>query len=315
MAQPRGLYTQWWWLAAAVFVAVAAAVVSWAAVMQGTPRRVQLLQRQGGVHALPPSEHVQIGDHVLTLQTLRDRKPTIQLVHNFISDAEIEELLALGDNRFAASTTLDNDTGENVEHPDRTSNTCFLGRSETETVQRIQDRAATLVRLPSANIEPLQLTRYRTNQEYKPHFDYFAPGTQAFKSDTFHGYLDENGEEIPNQRMYTLFVYLTEPDPEYRKCAGGTVFPECNYEVMPTKGMAALFHNFDDLGEVDPTALHGGVVNRCKAEDYTKVGMNIWIRRLPWPGNDESVTPATYVTTTPECQSCKTVHPKVRCQK
>jgi hypothetical protein len=303
------MQNQWWWLAAAVAVAVAAAVAAWGVAMW-SPRNVQLLRRTTTL----PAVHVRDGDHVMTLQTIRDRKPLIQLVHHFVSDEEIAELLALGESRFEDSTTLDRESGKNEKHPDRTSNTCFLGRSETDTVRRIQDRAATLARLPSANIEPLQLTRYRTNQEYKPHFDYFEPGTQAFRSDTDHGYLDSQGNPVPNQRVITLFVYLTEPAPAQRSCAGGTVFPECNYEVMPTKGAAALFHNFDDVGEVDPTALHGGVVNRCRAEDYVKVGMNIWIRKLPWPGNDNSVEPKTYIQESPPCESCKSVHSAIRCQ-
>ena len=270
---------------------------------------MQLLGSAGPAH----STQVRIGDQVLELETLRERKPYIQLVHNFLSDREIEQLIRLGEDRFEGSTTLDRETGTHIKHPDRSSSTCFLDKEQHPVIAAIQDRAAALVHLPPSSCEPLQLTRYKSNQEYKPHFDYFEPGTNAFK-DTDQGYLDHGGKPVPNQRVVTLFVYLTEPPQRGKTCAGGTVFPECGYEVVPTKGLAVLFHNVDEIGIEDPTALHGGVINRCDSELYTKIGLNIWFRRLPWPDHSE-IEPARYLSHTPACAPCKSVHPLVRCQR
>lgn len=298
---------QWWAILAAILVAIAAAAVAWMACSSYRQQPVQLLAAAGGTA-------VAVEGHVLTLETVRERRPFLQIVHNFMSDEEINHVIHLSQKKhFQQSTTLDNTTGKDVPHPDRSSFTVFLDHAEDEIIQRIERRSATLARLPVDNVEPMQLTRYTKNQQYKPHYDYFEPGTAAFESDCRHGYLDKHGVEVANQRVMTIFVYLTEPSPQDKECAGGTVFPKCNYEVMPRKGSAALFHNYDDVGNVDPTALHGGVENRC--DNFTKIGMNIWIRKLPWPGNNQKVKPKTYISEEPACIPCSSVNPGVRCLK
>lgn len=301
---------QQWAVWAAVLVAVAAAALAWlaVAVTYRRQRSLQLVDR-GGAAA---HQAVQIGERVMVLETVRERRPYIQIVRDFVSDAEIAALVALGDSKFQESTTLDRSTGQHTTHPDRTSSTCYLP-GEDPIVRAVQARAAALLHVPASHSEPLQLTRYRKDQEYKPHFDYFEPGTEAHR-DTDHGYLDSAGEPVPNQRVTTLFVYLTEPPPEGRACAGGTVFPECGYEVVPTKGAAVLFHNVDEIGREDPTALHGGVVNRCDDDTYTKIGLNIWFRRMPWTSMPGLSAPK-HLQTVQACAPCDSVHPLVRCRR
>lgn len=236
-------------------------------------------------------------DAIMTIIPINDRRPMVQLIDRFLTDEEIDHLVHLGSDRFYASTVVSDDINKEILlSEDRTSYTCHLKRSEDEIVQKIEKRTSALTRMPCVNIEPFQLTRYQSGQQYKPHFDWFDPGSVSYKTETYHGYLDENDNEVSNQRMITMFIYLTEPTPKDMECAGGTVFPNCkNIEVIPKKGMAVLFHNHDDIGHEDHQALHGGLLNRCQTANYTKLGMNIWIRKLPYRGD---VNPRTYITDT-----------------
>lgn len=232
----------------------------------------------------------------LKLTTLSERAPFVQLIDNFISPEECQHLVALGTGRFARSTTVDRQTGGNVRHPTRTSSTCALRHSEDDVVARIERRAAVVARLPVANVEPLQLTRYGANQQYGTHYDWFDPDAPGFAATTDHGYRDAQGAPVPNQRAVTLFVYLTEPSETHIECAGGTAFPSCSFEVVPKAGSAVLFHNYDELGNEDRKADHGGLPNRCADGSYVKMGLNIWIRRFPWPHGGPSPEAATYLT-------------------
>ena len=204
--------------------------------------------------------------------------------------------------------------GEGADN-ERTSSTCHLEQENDSIIRAIKARAATLLRMPVACVEPLQAVKYGARQEYKPHFDYFPRDSDYFEHTTHHGYVDEDGNEQPNQRLYTLFVYLNEPDEEHLACAGGTIFPECNYEIIPKKGMAVLFHNTDQQGREDPMALHGGAPNQCASRAYTKYGLNIWVRAFPMPGAvaHENTEARDYLASVPTCAPCASVHAQVRC--
>jgi prolyl 4-hydroxylase len=278
---------------ALVFVGLFAGVAA-ALLVTLLRRRPRAAGCAAAAHA--PGLGMRLGEHTLTVVPISARRPLLQLVENFLTPAECAELLAqAGEGAFTPSTTLEG------LHSSRTSSTKYLDRAQTPLVARIEERAAALARLPSTHIEPMQLTRYRgprksePGQRYDPHFDWFEPGSATFAKGTDHGYRDAAGAPVPNQRALTIFVYLTEPDPEELACSGGTVFPELGgLEVVPRAGSAALFSNLDELGRGDSSALHGGLPNRCPR--YVKTGLNIWFRRFPWPWNLPAGTdPATYL--------------------
>ena len=265
-------------------------------------RGVGLLERVG----------VGVGSARVQLETLRERKPYIQLVHDFLSPKEISHVVRLAEAQTFASSTIASKGGDAVDG-DRTSSTCHLATAHDNIIQAIEKRAATLLRTPAACVEPLQVVKYGAQQQYKPHFDYFPEKSDYFVANTHHGYVDEDGREHPNQRLYTLFVYLNQPDAAHTACAGGTVFPECNYEIIPKKGMAVLFHNLDERGREDTMALHGGARNRCSSRGFTKYGLNIWVRAFPYPSSAGAPPAAGYLASVPACQPCDKVHPQVRC--
>ena len=298
--------------AAAVAVALAAALVLALAVAAAAG--CGAARRGGNVGLLETAEAVAVGPARMRLETLRDRRPYIQLVHNFLSPQEVQHVVRIAEKQGFHGSTVASPKGD-LEDADRTSSTCHLNSAQDQVVQAIENRAATLLRMPRGCVEPLQVVKYGAQQQYKPHFDYFPRDSEYFVSNTHHGYVDAAGRERPNQRLYTLFVYLNQPDAAHRACAGGTVFPECNLEIIPKTGMAVLFHNMDELGQEDPMALHGGAINRCASQSYTKYGLNIWVRAFPYPHSDGTTDPARYLGSVPACPPCRTVHPQVRCSK
>ncbi len=158
-----------------------------------------------------------------------------------LSDAECDDLIELAAARLARSETVESLTGGSQINDSRTSDGMFFEREENLLCSRIEQRIATLLAWPLENGEGLQVLRYRTNAEYKPHYDYFdplQPGTPAV--------LERGG-----QRVASLVMYLNTPPR-----GGATVFPEAHFSVLPIKGHAVFF-SYDRPHPMTRT-LHGG---------------------------------------------------------
>ena len=144
----------------------------------------------------------------------------------------------------------------------RTSHNSFLKRGQDAVVACIEGRASSLTGFPTVNIESLQVVWYRSGQEYRPHFDYFPPGSAGTERELSRG----------GQRMVTLFVYLnTVPE----RNGGATVFPVLNVTIPAVKNTAAFWYDMTPDGKEDARTLHGGAA----VSDFEKFGLNIWIRQ------------------------------------
>jgi prolyl 4-hydroxylase len=148
-----------------------------------------------------------------------------------------------------------------VEHQSRTSYSAFLGKSQDDVVQCIEERASKFSSIPPENIEPLQVVWYREGQKYEPHFDYFPPGTPGASQYTERG----------GQRLITFFVYLnTVPS----GAGGETAFPKLDLKVAPIENDAVFWYDVTSNNGEDPRTLHGG----SPLGAGEKWGLNIWIR-------------------------------------
>ena len=171
----------------------------------------------------------------------RQHSPELMVFSNLLSAAECDALIEAARPRLARSLTVDNQTGGEAVHADRSSQGMFFTRSEDAVVQRIEARIARLLNWPVQNGEGLQVLRYPPGAEYKPHYDYFdpaEPGTPAI--------LKRGG-----QRVATLIMYLLEPEE-----GGATVFPDIEFKVAPKRGNAVFF-SYAQAHPVSRT-LHGG---------------------------------------------------------
>lgn len=194
---------------------------------------------------------------------MRLASPAVAVCENVLSPAECSELLAYAHDRgLHPSTVVDELSGKNVPHPERSSAGVMLAGAETGLIDRLERRLAALTDWPIANGEGLQILRYRKGQEYRAHFDSFPDGTGGAVHTARGG-----------QRVNTVLVYLQSPE-----AGGGTAFPACGLTVCPQPGSAVIFRNVDDTGRRDPASLHAGL----PVVQGEKVVMTYWQRAGPY---------------------------------
>lgn len=101
-------------------------------------------------------------------------KPNVFVIDNFLTDNEINHLLAIANNsssKFQISYTQSNNTNEQIYSKERTSTFIFLQKYMDQISRRIERRAADIVSIPVENVEPLQLVRYTEGQQFTLHHD------------------------------------------------------------------------------------------------------------------------------------------------
>ena len=152
----------------------------------------------------------------------------------------------------------------------RTSDGMFFDREEDDVIAGIERKLSEWSLIPLGHGEGLQLLRYGSGQEYKPHFDYF-----------FH----EGGIDNGGNRLATVLMYVSTPE-----SGGETIFPnvpappgqtlaagfsQCAMEglaVRPRKGDAVLFWSLRTDGTLDKGSLHGS----CPVIAGTKYAATKW---------------------------------------
>jgi len=178
----------------------------------------------------------------------------LQIHDNLLTPEECTDLLRVGrEIGYLASHVLE--AGTSIEHHGRTSTSCAIPVGYNPAVETVEKRMADLFGVPVSYLEPLQLVRYTTNQEYRPHFDAF---------------------EVPSsmgQRVFTALAYLQCPDN-----GGATVFPRVQQQVEPQVGRVVTWRNVgkDNLRLLDSE--HGGL----PVFSGEKIALNIWVRDRPY---------------------------------
>lgn len=203
-----------------------------------------------GVHAEPPAPHFTPAfDGVNTLEfdgltvsvSARLRDPSVAVLSNVITPSECAELIAQARSKMARSTTIDDATGQALVHAARTSDGGYFERDETELVGRLDRRFAGLMGIPHDHGEGLQVLCYGVGGEYRPHHDFFAPGTAGARRHMARG----------GQRVATMVVYLSDVE-----AGGETEFPQFGLSAAPRQGSAAYFSYVQRDGGPDPRLLH-----------------------------------------------------------
>ena len=195
-------------------------------------------------------------------------KTDITLVHNILSPEECDHLIKLAEPNLARSGTFTSATDYR-----RTSSSYFLSSHQNDpVVKELIYRCSVVSNYPMSHVEIPQIVRYFPGEQFMNHIDNFPKDGDQYKW---------NG-----QRDYTFFIYLNEPDPEDPTQTGGeTSFDAQKFKIKPKQGTAALWTNVDivtgDDLEYDKIC-HSGLATA----NWTKYGMNVWIRHKPW-GNYE----------------------------
>jgi prolyl 4-hydroxylase len=215
----------------------------------------------------------------VTLETL-SLIPLVLSVSGFLSVEECDyiQVTAAPTMEYSAVTLKDVDAGRPASDF-RTSQSTFL-MGDDAILHDIDDRTASLARVPVNHQENVQVLRYGLNEKYDSHHDFFDP--QQYQNDANTLNLIKNGRR---NRFATVFWYLSNVEK-----GGETVFPrfnrrrELSYKdcsggllVKPEKGKVIIFYSMTPNGKVDPYSLHGA----CPVESGVKWAGNKWIWNEP----------------------------------
>ena len=244
----------------------------WPGVREGFERTIELA---------PSNDAGASGSRNITIETL-SLKPLVLSIKGFLSEEECDYIAKKAEPtlQYSGVSLKDADVGKAASNW-RTSQSTFLSALGDPILMQIDDRTASLTRVPRNHQEYVQVLRYGHTEKYDAHHDYFDP--ESYRSDPNTLKLIENGKK---NRFATVFWYLTDVED-----GGHTIFPragglrelsftDCSsgLKVKPQKGKVIIFYSLDASGARDPSSLHGA----CPVgEGNVKWAANKWIWNAP----------------------------------
>lgn len=211
------------------------------------------------------TSHIAEGNTLLAGQqtvriVARIAQPDVVVLQDVLTAAECDELIALSKPKLERSRIVDHQTGAEEVMDLRSSYGTYFLRGENAFVKRIEQRLATLIGMPVANGEGLQILHYGVGAEYQPHYDFFLPESSGSAIHVAKG----------GQRVITIIMYLNDVEE-----GGETIFPELDFAVAPRKGSAVYFSYCNSENKLDRMTLHGGSPVR-RGEKWIAT---LWVRQ------------------------------------
>jgi prolyl 4-hydroxylase len=168
--------------------------------------------------------------------------PRIRVIEGFASKSECDWAMARARGGLKRAMVLDQQSGRELAHPDRTNRSVTLNLIELDVVlQILRARIGAATNLPVPVFEPAQIMHYSVGEEFRPHFDFDS-------EQGYGGQLQRYG-----QRIATFLLYLNG-DFE----GGETEFPKIDVRYRGGQGDAIFFANVDRSNAPDPLTLHAG---------------------------------------------------------
>ena len=130
-------------------------------------------------------------------------------------------------------------------------------------VRRMQRKIDDFLGMDPRHGETLQGQRYMPGQQFKPHSDWFPPGTPYWEQEKDRG----------GQRVYTAMAYLNLVEE-----GGETDFPHLGLSFEPRLGTLLLWNNTTPDGVVNPWTIHAGT----PVVKGTKYVVTKWYRARRW---------------------------------
>ena len=204
-----------------------------------------------------------MGDASVRLLMQR-RDPHLALFEGFVSPEECDAIIEAVRERLTP-IPVGGPAGElQIVSSLRSSRGARLRVHESELARRLIGRAAELLAWPATHFENVAVQQYRKGEEFRPHVDYFAPGSEGLR--------------WGGQRVATMLVYLNRP------LGGGcTEFRNAGLRVLPVQGRAVFF-TYPDRSFPNAT-LHAG----CPVTAGEKWIATLWMRQGP---HQPALTPA-----------------------
>jgi prolyl 4-hydroxylase len=158
---------------------------------------------------------------------------------DFMSPNECRRVAALAAHNLRPSP-LSYDIGDESF---RTSLTCLLAHLRSPVALSTDAKICKAMGIRAGFGEAIQAQRYDVGQQFKPHWDYFGPGSSDYQR--FAG--------VRGNRTWTFMVYLNDGME-----GGETRFTEIGHAVKPKAGMALLWNNLHPDGTPNPATKHCG---------------------------------------------------------
>ncbi|MDE1886601.1 MAG: SEL1-like repeat protein [Gammaproteobacteria bacterium] len=185
-----------------------------------------------------------VGPHRTQASQAINAAPRIFTVDQFVSAGECAHLMAQAQARFAPAreATRERLSGEQTAFSGDTA--VFYIPDCDAVVRNIERRIAAAFNLPATRVEPLSVLRYRLQDSYAPHTDYFDAA--RLENNRRHG--DNSG-----QRIASFLVYLRAPEQ-----GGETHYLKLNRKIAGRARMALCHFNLTSAGTPDEMTLHTG---------------------------------------------------------
>jgi prolyl 4-hydroxylase len=177
------------------------------------------------------------------VKRVSDHRVEAYSIDDFLTERECAELVEQIRSRQQPSATVLEDRTPEV----RTNKSCFFKRDDQQCPlsNEVTLRVSKLLGINPSYAEPIQGHIYTPNQEYKPHGDYFSPGT-----DEFDKYAND---ELGGQRTWSVLLYLNDVEE-----GGATEFSSIGLSIKPKRGKAVFWNNLHPSGAPNGSTLHHG---------------------------------------------------------
>jgi prolyl 4-hydroxylase len=167
-------------------------------------------------------------------------KVDLYTLEDFLSRQECERIVALIGHHLQPSI-LSYVPDDKSFRTSQTAELCHLRGSPVAL--SLDEKICRTLGIRTEYSEGIQAQRYDAGQQFKPHWDYYEPGTNLF----------ERYAGVRGNRTWTFMVYLNEG-----MVGGDTRFTELGLSFKPRLGMALIWNNLKPDGSPNPATMHCG---------------------------------------------------------
>jgi len=190
---------------------------------------------EGGAFCTPPL----LQRKPKTLRKIDSDKLDLYTLDDFLSPKECERIIALiGHHLHPSALSYVPD-----DKSFRTSQTAELCHLRSPVALNLDATICRTLGIRTEYSEGIQAQRYDAGQQFKPHWDYYPPGSNLY----------ERYAGVRGNRTWTFMVYLNEG-----MVGGGTRFTELDLTFQPKTGMALFWNNLKPDGSPNPATMHCG---------------------------------------------------------
>lgn len=163
----------------------------------------------------------------------------LYVLEDFLKPKQCARLIALIGHHLAPSRVA-NDYGDRAV---RISHTAQLSETRSPLAAEIDDKICRTLGIRAEYSEGIQAQRYEVGGQFKPHFDFFSPDSDAHRSAC----------SVRGNRTWTFMVYLNDG-----MQGGATRFTEIDLAIQPRTGMALFWNNLAADGTPNAASRHCG---------------------------------------------------------